>query len=457
VDLDRMTPSAPVNRLDALRRLVSSIDHPPGLVELSGTVSEAAHTHVAVTGLSPFLKIGDHVEIGRKADGNLAEVARIEADRAILMPFARGAAVRLGDTVRLKGDWSCQPNSSWKGRTFDALANPIDGLGPLTRTSAAMHVQRPGGVLNRRPVGDVLKVGVKAIDVFTPICAGQRLGIFAGSGVGKSTLLGMLTNAPDVTTVVFSLIGERGREAREFLESLGETRSRVIAVVATSDESPMMRRLAPKTAMSIAEHLSAQGEHVLLILDSLTRFAHAQREYALAADEPPVARGYPPSVFSEMAHLLERAGPGESGKGCITAIASVLVDGDDHNDPVADSLRGLLDGHIVLDRSIAEQGRLPAVNVLSSISRLATRAWTPTERMLVAQLRQMISRFEDTRDLRLLGGYHPGQDRTLDAAIAAVPKIYEYLKQAPDDPTAADPFLDLTNLLAPQVAAKPRA
>jgi flagellum-specific ATP synthase len=452
-----MPTSVRPSRLAALHQLATGIDPQTDLVEVSGTVSEAAHTHVVAAGLSRFLKIGNHVLITASERSRLAEVARIDRDRAILMPFERGIDVRLGDRVVIKGQWSCHPDKSWKGRTVDALANPIDGLGSLPRArNRAAGLPKSGGTLARQPVGQAMRVGVKAIDIFTPICAGQRLGIFAGSGVGKSTLLGMLTAAPDATTVVFGLIGERGREAREFLESLGANRSRVIAVVATSDESPMMRRLAPKTAMAIAEALRDQGEHVLLVLDSLTRFAHAQREYALAADEPPVARGYPPSVFSEMAHLLERAGPGETGSGCITAIASVLVDGDDHNDPVADSLRGLLDGHIVLDRAIAEQGRLPAVDVLASISRLATRAWTQPQRALVTQVRQLVGRFEDTRDLRLLGGYQPGSDRTLDTAVIAVPRIYEFLKQAPGDAVPADPFQELANILAPQPVPRPR-
>ena len=215
--------------------------------------------------------------------------------------------------------------------------------------------------------------GVRVIDIFTPICFGQRLGVFAGSGVGKSTLLAMLAAADAFDTVVVALVGERGREVREFLEdTIGRTcMAKTVAVVATSDESAMMRRRAPDTAMRVAEHFRDQGDRVLLVLDSITRFAHALREVATGTGEPPVARGYPASVFTELPKLLERAGPGVEGRGSITAIISVLVDGDDHNDPVADSVRGILDGHVVLDRSIAEQGRYPPVNPLSSISRLA--------------------------------------------------------------------------------------
>jgi flagellum-specific ATP synthase len=290
---------------------------------------------------------------------------------------------------------------------------------------------------------------VRVIDIFTPLCFGQRLGVFAGSGVGKSTLLAMLAGADAFDTVVVALIGERGREVREFLEdTLGATNmAKTVAVVATSDESAMMRRRAPDTAMRVAEYFRDRGDRVLLILDSITRFAHALREVATGTGEPPVARGYPASVFTELPRLLERAGPGAEGAGSITAIISVLVDGDDHNDPIADSVRGILDGHVVLDRAIAEQGRLPSVDPLASISRLAGRAWTPEQRVLVTQLKAMIARFEDTRDIRLLGAYQAGADPELDLAVTQVPVIYEALRQSPSDPASADAFSDLARHL----------
>ncbi len=237
---------------------------------------------------------------------------------------------------------------------------------------------------------------------------------------------------------------------REFLDdALAVNRSSSIAVVATGDESPTMRRLAPKTAMSIAEYFRDEGESVLLIIDSITRFAHAARDVALAAGEPAVARGYAPSVFSDLPKLLERAGPGEAGKGSITGIFSVLVDGDDHNDPVADAIRGTLDGHIVLDRAIADQGRFPAVNVLTSISRLAQNAWTSEQRTLVVELRALIARYEETRDLRLMGGYRPGSDPALDQAVTLVPKIYEAIAQSPKSPASTDAFRELAKILQP--------
>ena len=282
------------------------------------------------------------------------------------------------------------------------------------------------------------------MDLLTPLCLGQRVGVFAGSGVGKSSLLAMLARAPQFGTVVIGLVGERGREVREFLDdTLGENRASTVAVVSTGDESPMMRRLAPKTAMAVAEHFRDQGESVLLIVDSVTRFAHAARDVALAAGEPAVARGYAPSVFSDLPRLLERAGPGEEGSGSITAIFSVLVDGDDHNDPVADAIRGALDGHIVLDRAIADEGRYPPVNILSSVSRLAHPVWTPEQRKLVTNLRSLIARYEETRELRLMGGYTPGADIVLDKAIKSVPRIYEAMTQSLDAPRCEDPFIDL--------------
>ena len=304
------------------------------------------------------------------------------------------------------------PEAAWRGRVVDALKRPIDG-GPRLPRAPALSVAP--AALSRQRVGMALKTGVRVIDIFTPLCFGQRLGIFAGSGVGKSTLLAMLAAADAFDTVVVALVGERGREVREFLEdTIGhKNMAKTVAVVSTSNESAMMRKRAPGTAMRIAEHFRDRGDRVLLVLDSITRFAHALREVATGSGEHPVARGYPASVFTDLPKLLERAGPGAAGKGSITAVISVLIDGDDHNDPVADSVRGILDGHIVLDRAIAEQGRYPPVNPLSSISRLATKAWSDDERTLVTRLKSMIARYEDTRDIRLLGAYQAGVDAEL--------------------------------------------
>ncbi|MEP5622304.1 MAG: flagellum-specific ATP synthase FliI, partial [Hyphomicrobiales bacterium] len=241
----------------------------------------------------------------------------------------------------------------------------------------------------------------------------------------------------------------RGREVREFIDDiLGETLGNSVVVASTGDESAMQRRLAPKTAMSVAEHYRSLGQKVLLILDSATRFAHAARDVALAAGEPPVARGYPPSVFADLARLIERAGPGSSSEGSITGIFSVLVDGDDHNDPVSDTIRGLLDGHIVLDRQIAESGQYPPVDVLKSTSRLASRAWSPEQQELIHRIKGLISNFEDTKDLRMMGGFQAGGDEHLERACRLVPRIYEAMRQGADQVIPGDPFAELAQALA---------
>jgi flagellum-specific ATP synthase len=418
---------------------------------VSGRVVRISTTYLVVSGLSKFVSIGDVVTISGLGGQVLAEVATIEADAINVTPFIQDHRIELGARVTAKsGQLTLSPHDSWLGRTLNALGEPIDDGDPLVSGAQAFAIHGvPPSPLRRNRLGMPLTTGVKAIDLFTPICAGQRIGIFAGSGVGKSTLLAMLSRAPSSDVTVLALVGERSREVRDFLDdTLGATRSRVVSVVATSDESPMMRRLAPSAAMCIAEYYRDRGKNVLLIIDSLTRYAHAMRELALAADEPPVARGYPPSVFSAMPRLLERAGPGEEGAGTITAVLSVLVDGDDHNDPIADAARGILDGHIVLDRAIASQGRLPAVDPLASLSRLAPKIRTKNQAQFVTQLIEVISRFEDTRDLRAIGGYKSGSDATLDRAMDVVPRVYEAIKQDLDEPPVEDVFAHLSQTLS---------
>jgi len=306
----------------------------------------------------------------------------------------------------------------------------------------------PPNAMRRARIVKQSRTGVRAIDAFTPICEGQRIGVFAGSGVGKSTLLEMLARSDGFSVAVVCLVGERGREVRDFVDAVaGSGVEAIIVVVATADESPMMRRMAPLTAMTIAEAFRDQGESVILIVDSVTRHAHASREVALASGEPAVANGYTPSVFADLPKLLERAGPGEEGSGSITGVFSVLVDADNHNDPIADCIRGTLDGHIVLEREIAEQGRYPAINVLKSISRVADRVWTPDEREFVMKLRSTIFRYEETRDLRALGGYHIGADPDLDRAVEAAPIIYKALCQTPDQPLSVNAIRELLDEL----------
>lgn len=452
---ERQLQPAPEDRLAALERVWRRFVGTEALLKRGGRVAEVTPTHYKVRGLSDFARLGDIVEQRGLAGTRRGEIVKISRDEIVVAPFERSADAGIGDAVFRRGPLAVAPHASWRGRTIDALTRAIDGGPPLIRgddaSSAALTTP---GAMARQRVGTAFMTGVKVIDIFTPLCFGQRLGVFAGSGVGKSTLLAMLAGADAFDTVVVALIGERGREVREFLEdTIGDSMAKTVAVVATSDESAMMRRRAPDTAMRVAEHFRDQGQRVLLVLDSITRFAHALREVATGTGEPPVARGYPASVFTELPKLLERAGPGVEGKGSITAIISVLVDGDDHNDPVADSVRGILDGHVVLDRAIAEQGRYPPVNPLSSISRLAGKAWSAEQRALVTRLKSMISRFEDTRDIRLLGAYQGGVDAELDIAVRQVPLIYEALTQSPKDRPSADPFSDLARHLKSKMNA----
>ncbi|OBQ73664.1 flagellar protein export ATPase FliI [Mesorhizobium erdmanii] len=452
---ERQVQPAPEDRLAALERVIRRFGNGDGLVKRGGLVTEVTPTHYKVRGLSDFARLGDIVEQRGQAGARRGEIVKISRDEVVVAPFERSADAGIGDAVFRRGPLAVAPHGSWRGRTIDALTRAIDGGPPLIRGDDLSDGVTTPGAMARQRVGTAFMTGVKVIDIFTPLCFGQRMGVFAGSGVGKSTLLAMLAGADAFDTVVVALIGERGREVREFLEdTIGDSMAKTVAVVATSDESAMMRRRAPDTAMRVAEHFRDQGQRVLLVLDSITRFAHALREVATGTGEPPVARGYPASVFTELPKLLERAGPGAEGKGSITAIISVLVDGDDHNDPVADSVRGILDGHVVLDRAIAEQGRYPPVNPLSSISRLAGKAWSAEQRALVTRLKSMISRFEDTRDIRLLGAYQGGVDAELDIAVRQVPLIYEALTQSPRDRPSTDPFSDLARHLKGKLNAE---
>jgi flagellum-specific ATP synthase len=437
-----------MNALDRLADALEDRDTHP-LVRIGGSVREIGFGHCRVRIDLPLLRLGDRMRIegvDRPIEG---EVVRIDEAGVILKPFEGRIEVGLGAPAYRVPAASPRPCEGWKDRVVNAFGQPIDGKGELPRGSRAMPLDAdPPPAMLRSRVESPLRTGVRALDLFTPLCAAQRIGIFAGSGVGKTTLLSMLARCSGFDAVVVALVGERGREVREFLEGpIQDSRSRAVVVVATGDESPMMRRQAPKLAFAVAEYFRDQGQSVLLVLDSVTRFAHAAREVALAAGEPPVARGYPPSVFGDLPRLLERAGPGREGDGTITGIFSVLIDGDDHNDPVADSIRGTLDGHIVLDRAIADQGRYPAIDLLGSISRLADLVWTPQQRELVRTLKSLIARFEDSRDLRLMGSYTMGADPELDQAVALVPKIYGALRQDPTEPQSLDAFLELANAL----------
>lgn len=420
------------------------------LVRVSGRVAAVTPQGIELRGLSHELKVGGLVEIDRDEGPVLAEVIRLSREAAIVKSICGEVAVPLGSRATLAADMNLRPHESWKGRLVDALGRSADGRPELRLGDHPVKVRAsPPDAMCRAPIAAPVATGVKTVDVFTPLCFGQRIGVFAGSGVGKSTLLSMLARAPGFDSIVVALVGERGREVREFVEvTLGALSSRAVIVVATGDESPMMRRLAPLTATAVAEFFRDRGENVLLIMDSVTRYAHACRDVALAAGEPPVARGFPPSVFSGLPQLLERAGPGREGLGTITGIYAVLIDGDDHNDPVADAIRGTLDGHIVLERAIGESGRYPAIDVLKSVSRLALRAWTAEQKGVVAELKKLVARFEDSRDLRAIGGYQAGADPELDKAVTLVPKLYRALTQSLEQPPSRDAFRDLAEIMA---------
>ena len=345
----------------------------------------------------------------------------------------------------------------WIGRVIDPLGHPLDGGGPLPPGAGSRPLRAaPPPATGRARLGPRIGFGVSALDGFVTCRQGQRLGLFAGSGVGKSTLLAMLARHAKSDVAVLALVGERGREVREFLEDdLGAAGlARAVVVVATSDAPPLLRREGAYAAMAVAEHFRDQGRNVLLLMDSLTRYCLALREIALAAGEPPGARFYPASVFAELPRLLERAGPGpaEAG-GQITALFTVLVEGDDMNDPVADAVRGILDGHVVLDRRIAERGRYPAIDVVRSLSRTVPGCLTAVEAQTARRARAVLALHAELADLVRLGAYKPGVDPVADAALAAAPRIEAVLQQdrdAPRDP--ADTFARLHAALSGEAA-----
>ncbi len=317
------------------------------------------------------------------------------------------------------------------GRVLDSSGRPLDGLGPVHTTATAPLNNRAANPLSRAPITDTLDVGVRAINSMLTVGRGQRMGLFAGSGVGKSVLLGMMARYTGADVIVVGLIGERGREVKEFIEQiLGEEGlARAVVVAAPADTPPLVRMQGAAYATSIAEHFRDQGRNVLLIMDSLTRYAMAQREIALAIGEPPATKGYPPSVFAKLPALVERAGNGKPGGGSITAFYTVLTEGDDQQDPIADAARAILDGHIVLDRSLAESGHYPAINIEQSISRVMQSITTPEHQQQARRLKKLVSRYERSRDLINVGAYAAGTDPLLDEAIRLQTAIEAFLQQ----------------------------
>lgn len=398
---------------------------------------------VEIGGIESHVSIGDRCNL-KARNGKMVpcEIIGFKNDHALAMPFDMLEGVGLGceaivDTTKP----AIYPTSEWLGRVINALGEPVDGKGPLPRGKVAypLRAAAPSAHQRQRVVGKV-DVGVKTINTFLTMCRGQRMGIFSGSGVGKSTLMSMMARFTECDVSIIGLVGERGREVQEFIQDdLGdEGLARSIVVVATSDQSPLLRRQAAYMTMALAEFFRDQQKNVLCMIDSITRFAMAQREIGLSAGEPPATKGYTPTVFVELPKLLERAGPGIKGSGYITGIFNVLVEGDDHNEPISDAVRGIIDGHIVMERAIAERGRYPAINVLKSISRTMPDCNNDSENELVSRARILMAAYDDMAEMIRLGAYRKGSDPRTDEAIFYNPMLEDFLKQKEGEPFTFD-------------------
>jgi flagellum-specific ATP synthase len=398
-----------------------------------GRVSGVQGLFIEASGILTPLAIGDRCNvINNRGDNVPCEIVSFKEEKILLMPYGSMDGIGTGCMVEVvDAKPVIYPHPSWLGRTVNAFGEAIDGKGPLVKGNKPYFIKSsPPPAQFRDRVKGKVDLGIKAVNAFLTICKGQRMGIFAGSGVGKSTLMSMMARHTDSDVAVIGLIGERGREAKEFVEDVlgAEGMKKSVLVLATSDESPLLRRQAAYVTMAISEYFRDENKNVLCMMDSITRFAMAQREISLSIGEPPASKGYTPSVFAELPRLLERAGPG-MGNGTITGLFTVLVDGDDHNEPIADAVRSILDGHIVLDRAIAERNRYPAINILRSISRTMPDCDTAEEAALVAKGRKYISAYEDMAELIRLGAYKSGSNREVDEAIFYYPKLEEFLSQ----------------------------
>lgn len=414
-------------------RLVDGLMQSQALTLQQGHVAAVDQNGLVFAGFRPPLAVRDRVMVrDRRGRPLLAEVVSADGQLARAALFGEAEGLASGTRAESLPSQGLPVSAEWLGRVLDPLGRPMDGRPmptPSLRRSPTRCAPPPPGV--RQRLGAPVSLGVRAIDCFCTIREGQRLGLFAASGVGKSTLLATMARSTSFDVTVLAMVGERGRELREFLEDdLGaEGLRRSVVVCATSDAPAALRREATYAAMAIAEHFRDEGKRVLLLLDSITRFAHACREIGLAAGEPPATRGYPPSVFGELPAVLERAGPGAPGAGSITALMTVLVDGDDHDEPIADAVRGTLDGHVVLDRRIAESGRYPAVNVLRSLSRTVPGCQTRDQMDLATRARRLLLLSDSVADLVRLGAYRVGTDPETDLALRLAPKIEVVLRQ----------------------------
>lgn len=370
-----------------------------------------------------------------------AEIVGFNDQTLYLMPNDHISGVLPGARVIPQlNDTGLPVGMSLLGRVVDGLGRPLDGLGKINAEHYLKFAQKPINPLSRRPISQPMDVGVRAINSVITVGQGQRMGLFAGSGVGKSVLLGMMTRGSEADVIVVGLVGERGREVKEFIEEiLGvEGRKRSVVVAAPADSSPLMRLKGCESAVTIAEYFRDQGLNVLLLLDSVTRYAMAQREIALAVGEPPATKGYPPSVFAKLPALVERAGNGGEGQGSITAFFTVLSEGDDMQDPIADAARAILDGHIVLSRELADSGHYPAIDIEKSISRVMPQVVSETHMQQARVLKQVYSMYQQNKDMITLGAYQKGTDQMLDQAINMMPRVNAFLQQGMRDVISYD-------------------
>lgn len=407
-------------------------------------------TGLVIESIGPNVSLGDICEISSpRLSGLQAEVVGFRDHRVLLMPLGEMQDIHAGCEVAATGRAAgINVSEALIGRIIDGIGRPIDGKGPLPAgTPRPLHCTPPNP-LTRQRISKPFQTGVKALDLFTPVGCGQRLGIFAGSGVGKSTLLGMIARGAESEINVIALVGERGRELREFIEKdLGpEGMARSIIVVSTSDQPALVRRRAALIATAIAEHFRDEGRKVLFMMDSVTRYAMAQREIGLAVGEPPTSRGYTPSVFSVLPRLLERTGMGDTGS--ITALYTVLVDGDDMNEPIADAVRGILDGHVVLSRSLATANHFPAVDVLESVSRVTLEVCEEKEIATISKARDLLSVYRKNEDVITIGAYTKGSSPSVDLAIEKQPLLRHLLRQPIEDKwTRSKSFAELTQIV----------
>jgi len=421
-----------------MKALAEQINELDG-VEIYGRVVGVRGLMVEVSGPLHAMSVGARVVIETQAKDIPCEVVGFSGNNALLMPFAPLEGVRRGcRAVVTAVAGAVRPSAGWLGRVVNALGEPIDGRGPLLFGPSPYPFRNTPPLAHaRRRVGAPLDLGVRALNTFITCCRGQRMGIFSGSGVGKSVLLSMLARNVVADVTVIGLIGERGREVQEFLQDdLGDAGlGRSVVVVSTSDEPALMRRQAAHVTLAIAEYFRDEGKDVLVLMDSVTRFAMAQREIGLSAGEPPTAKGYTPTVFTELPRLLERAGPGTE-QGTITGIFTVLVDGDDYNEPIADAVRGILDGHIVMERAIAERGRYPAINVLKSVSRTMPRAADQAYLPVLTRARTIMATYADMEELIRLGAYRMGTSPEVDEAIRLHRPLEDFLAQGKEEATS---------------------